>query len=156
MEPSARIVVGVDGSELSRLALSWALRLAPTMQASLLVVTAWQHAVLTAASAYGVGSGVFPEYPELLHPEKEAEHMQSQCLEAVFTDGRPVGLETRIEPGSPAKVLVEASEGAAMLVLGSRGHGGFTGLLLGSVSYSCVAHAKCPVLVVHDQREHQR
>ena len=64
-------------------------------------------------------------------------------------DSRPARLQATVADGSPAKTLLQISEGARMLVVGSRGHGGFTGLLLGSVSAACTEHAHCPVLVVH-------
>jgi nucleotide-binding universal stress UspA family protein len=67
----------------------------------------------------------------------------------VFGGRRPPGLRTDVREGNAARVLLEASEGARMLVVGSRGHGGFAGLLLGSVSAACAEHASCPVLVLH-------
>ena len=70
---------------------------------------------------------------------------------AVFGDQRPAGLklELQVREGGAAKVLLGASEGADMLVVGSRGHGGFAGLLLGSVSANVAEHASCPVFIVH-------
>ena len=82
-----------------------------------------------------------------------AEATQKQVDKAVreaFGDDVPAGLTTSVVFGHPSKVLVHESEDATMLVVGRRGHGGFRGLLLGSVSAACVAHAKCPVLVIHD------
>jgi nucleotide-binding universal stress UspA family protein len=70
-------------------------------------------------------------------------------VQEVFADERPVDLVLSIAYGQPASVLLEASEDSTMLIVGSRGHGGFAGLLLGSVSSACAEHATCPVLVVH-------
>ena len=70
-------------------------------------------------------------------------------MEAVLGADRPADFETVIVEGNPAEVLVHRSEGARVLVVGSRGHGGFAGLLLGSVSSACAERAHCPVLVVH-------
>jgi nucleotide-binding universal stress UspA family protein len=66
----------------------------------------------------------------------------------VIPEGCDVAIERRVAEGSPGSVLVEASKNAELLVVGSRGHGGFTGMLLGSVSQSVVHHATCPVVIV--------
>jgi nucleotide-binding universal stress UspA family protein len=68
---------------------------------------------------------------------------------AVFGDQLPEGLRLLVQEGGAAKVLLDAGEGAVMLVVGSRGHGGFAGLLLGSVSANVAEHASCPVFIVH-------
>jgi nucleotide-binding universal stress UspA family protein len=70
---------------------------------------------------------------------------------AVFDDQPPAGLklELQVQEGGAAKVLLGAGEGAVMIVVGSRGHGGFAGLLLGSVSANVAEHASCPVFIVH-------
>jgi nucleotide-binding universal stress UspA family protein len=69
--------------------------------------------------------------------------------EAVFGDQPPAGLQRQVREGGAAKVLLDAGESAIILVVGSRGHGGFAGLLLGSVSANVAEHASCPVLVIH-------
>jgi nucleotide-binding universal stress UspA family protein len=61
----------------------------------------------------------------------------------------PIPVSTLVAEGNAARALLDASEDADLLVVGSRGHGGFTGVLVGSVSQQCVNHAKCPVVVVH-------
>jgi nucleotide-binding universal stress UspA family protein len=68
----------------------------------------------------------------------------------VFPDGPPDWFTSSAWNGSAARDLVAASKDAAMLVVGTRGHGGLTGLLLGSVSSACATHAHCPVLIVRD------
>ncbi|MHB0929619.1 MAG: universal stress protein [Candidatus Nanopelagicales bacterium] len=141
-----RIVVGIDGSEESKWALRWAARMAPALEADIEVIGAWQYPLLVGVDAMAVTS-----VPELMDPEGNAKQLMELTLADVFGDGRPTGLTMRFERGQPAHVLIEASRGATMLIVGSRGHGGFTGLLLGSVSSACAEHAKCPVLVVHGE-----
>lgn len=136
MKPT--IVVGVDGSDDGKRALEWALETARERGMRLLLV----HGIdvgLSAADPYG-GGYVFEQLQDVgrLALESAAALAAEQGIET----------ETRLEVGSAAYALVEASKGAAMLVVGSRGHGGFAGLLLGSVSTACVHHAHCPIVVV--------
>ena len=135
----ARIVVGIDGSAASVEALRWGLRIAPTIGASIEAVMAWDMPVM-----YG-----WNYLPGDYHPGREADKSLTETVDAVVGSNRPVGLELAVVQGNPAKVLLDRSRGAQMLIVGSRGHGGFAGLLLGSVSSNCAEHATCPVLVVH-------
>jgi nucleotide-binding universal stress UspA family protein len=134
------IVVGVDGSEQSVEALRWAARLAPAFDARLKVVGAWENP---------------PEYVNFVHFKDDhfddiARKHVDEAIRKAFDGQVPDGLSTTVEFGHPSKVLVRESEDASMLVVGRRGHGGFQGLLMGSVSSACVAHAHCPVLVIHE------
>ena len=81
-------------------------------------------------------------------PENDARSLQNEAITAVFGDGPPTGLMARVVAGPAASTLIQESKTAGMLVLGSRGHGGFIGLLLGSVSATCAEHAHCPVLII--------
>ncbi|MCL2780199.1 MAG: universal stress protein [Actinomycetia bacterium] len=140
---SKRIVVGVDGSDQSRAALRWAWQLAGPLGAEI-------DAVMTCdARPYAYGWPVAGDWD----PLPEAEGVLTATIDEVFGDARPAGMRALVREGNPAKALLDTAQGASMLVLGSRGHGGFTGLLLGSVSAHCAAHAKCPVLVVHADPE---
>lgn len=132
------VVVGVDGSEHSGRALRWAIDEAKVHGWPLLLVHGIELGV-AAASPYG--SGVVLE---------QLQDAGQQVLDEALRVVNDAGLqaETRMEVGSSAHALIEASRGAAMLVVGSRGHGGFAGLLLGSVSSACVHHAHCPVVIL--------
>lgn len=133
-----KIVVGVDGSGHSGKALAWAVDEGRLRGLRLQVIYAFPVLVSLA------GSTAHEYYPQV---EQEAQHVLDQTLASLpGHDG--VGLERTLVPGSPAKVLIEASRGASLLVLGSRGLGEFSGMLLGSVSNHCVHHAFCPVVVV--------
>jgi nucleotide-binding universal stress UspA family protein len=136
----ARIVVGVDGSEHSVNALRHARRLADALNTPLEAVAVW----LKASSMYD-----FYQSESGWTPEKDIEKLLSDAATAAFGTDIPARFTTTVLQGPPARTLIRHSAGAEMLVLGGRGHGGFTGLLLGSVSSACVAHASCPVLVVH-------
>ncbi len=83
------------------------------------------------------------------NPAQDTEKALTAAIDDVFGDYRPAGLQITVREGNAARVLLEASEGARMLTVGSRGHGGFAGLLLGSVSAACTEHATGPVLVLH-------
>ena len=138
MSTSARIVVGVDGSPASTAALRWAARQAELTGSRLEAVTAWER-----PATYG---------GELLWVDDvDWAAMADATLEAAIGESGDDGSDTWrrvVTEGHPSRVLVQASVGADLLVVGSRGHGGFTALLLGSVGEHVVAHAACPVLVV--------
>jgi nucleotide-binding universal stress UspA family protein len=133
-----RIIVGVDGSPSSKEALRYAATLSTALQRPLEVVTTWVSPMEGSYHSRG-------EWP----PEDDAKSLQREAVTDVFGDTPPEGLATRVIPGPAAPTLIEESAAAGMLVLGSRGHGGFIGLLLGSVSAYCAEHAHCPVLIVH-------
>jgi nucleotide-binding universal stress UspA family protein len=134
-----RIVVGVDGSRHSQEALRWAAHLAVIFGARLEAVTAWEY-----PPSYG-----WTPVPSEGDPGQDMEKVLGDTMRAVFGDQSPAGVHLRVAEGGAAKVLLDACEGAAMVVVGSRGHGGFAGLLLGSVSANVAEHASCPVLIIH-------
>lgn len=143
-ESSARnggIVVGVDGSPLSITALRWAVRLESTVGGPIRAIAAWHPP--TNGVAFAPYTGV--EW----NPEEDAVEILEAALTEAFGDERPEGLAAKVVEGFPAKVLIDESRGASMVLVGSRGLGGFMGLLLGSVSRAVAEHAQCPVMVVH-------
>ncbi|WP_098955921.1 universal stress protein [Pseudonocardia sp. N23] len=135
-----RIVVGVDGSEPSKHALRWALFLARTCGAEIEAVTAWTFPTL---------AGATPNWPDGWDPAADAATVLHDTVVETLGErpGAPVR-ETVVEGGA-AHALLDIGAGSRVLVVGSRGHGGFTGLLLGSVSAACTEHATGAVLVVH-------
>ncbi|MEB2529086.1 universal stress protein [Kocuria rosea] len=137
-----RIVVGVDGSPESLRALEWAVTEARLRQGQVHVVTAWQHPAMV--------TGDDLEW-DLTSYETRARHLQNQALRSVHAEQQDTTGE--VVQGQAAAVLIEASTGADLLVVGSHGYGGFTGLLLGSVSNQVVHHARCPVLVVKPRHQ---
>jgi nucleotide-binding universal stress UspA family protein len=141
-DDAPRIIVGVDGSESSKDALRWALHYSDLTGTPVTAVTTWQY-----PTDYGF-AGVAPD-SEVWRPDLDAARSLETTLTDVLGDERPVALGTLTAEGNAARVLVDLSAGAALLVVGSRGHGGFANLLLGSVSSACVHHAQCPVLVMH-------
>lgn len=133
------IVVGFDGSDGSQLALRWALRMARAEGAVVDVIGAWDIAVTTG----------WPMIPPDYSPKDDIAEAVDHALEQVLGAERPDNIRVLIREGHPVHVLLEASREALMLVVGSRGRGGFKGLLLGSVSARVAELATCPVLVVH-------
>ena len=139
------IVVGVDGSDSSRTALEWAYDEAAHHGASLVVVTTWHPPALPMTPPYG---SIPPEDYEG-QPRREALELLEQFTSELVPKDPAVDVRTSVEEGkNPAKVLIERSTEADLLVVGNRGYGGFVGMLLGSVSQHLVAHAECPVVVV--------
>jgi nucleotide-binding universal stress UspA family protein len=135
-----RIVVGVDGSDPSRDALAWAGHQAELTGASLQVIMTWH----VPTAAYGVPVPLPSDYDFI----SDSEHELAKVIDDVLGDHPAIQVSPEVMEGHPGTRLIEASAGADLLVVGSRGHGAFAGMLLGSVSEHCVAHASCPVVVV--------
>ena len=135
--------MGVDESECSKLALRWGAYIAATLGVPLEAVAAWQYPLI-----YGGGN-----LPAAFDPGADAQKWLTAMVDEVFGENRPTALSLVVRQGRATPVLLRQSENASMLVVGSRGHGGFVGLLLGSVSAAVAEHAKCPVLVVHGDKE---
>jgi nucleotide-binding universal stress UspA family protein len=140
------IVVGFDHSEGARAALRFALEEARLRHAKLRVVHAWEY-------GYVVVPGIDGSYPALGGDIREIRDAAGATLNAALREQVPeteqVEIEPRLVEGRVAPALVDESRRADLLVVGSRGYGGFTGLLLGSVSQQCAHHAACPVVIVH-------
>lgn len=132
-----RIVVGVDGSDSSLKALDWALDEARLRTGQVHILTAWHYPVIGDAAGRGEDREAFGNAARTIH---------DAAVKKASEAGVPVTGD--VVEGHPADVLVKAAAGADLLVVGSRGHGGFAGMLLGSVSSHAVQHASCPVLVV--------
>lgn len=142
----ARIVVGIDGSDHAKEALRWALEEARLRGATLRVVNAWTAPVYV---GYAAVSGAVLD-PALF--KDAADEQIETAVKEILGDATDVPVERKTVEGTAASVLVEEAEGADLLVVGSRGHGGFAGLLLGSVSQQCAQHSLCPVVIVHAAR----
>lgn len=138
---AGRIVVGVDGSEPSKDALRWAIRQAELTQGVVEAITAWDY-----PQFYG-WYGWVPTADEYT-PAGIAQRVLAESVDEVAGTEPPVEIRARVEEGSPAQVLLRVAEGAELLVVGNRGHGGFTGALLGSVGQHCSQHAPCPVVIM--------
>ena len=142
------IVVGVDGSEGARAALAFALAEARLRETGVRAVAAWQ--VPATVSASGIPA-LDPALPDQL--QLEAREALERALEAAGDLAAGVAIEPVIRLGAPAQVLLEEAQDADLLVVGSRGLGGFRGLLLGSVGQQCAHHAPCPLVIVPHERE---
>jgi len=146
-ETARRIIVGVDGSSGSKHALAWAMAQAHLTGATVEAVTSWQDPI-----SYGYSYG----FPQGAYDGESFSSIMTKVLhdtisEVVAEVPAPVPVTPRTLEGHPAQVLLQAAEGAQLLVVGSRGHSTFAGILLGSVSQHCVQHAPCPVVVVPDR-----
>ena len=142
---AGRVVVGIDASEQARGAALWAAREATLRNVGLTLV----HTVLPPSVASSFGPGM----PVGLDAMDDIVSRASAELDAIAATLPVSDVRTKVEIGSPSGALLEASEQAELVVLGSRGHGGFTGLLLGSVSTQVAAHAICPVIVVRGEAD---
>ena len=137
--PIARIVVGVDGSEASVEALRQAQRMATPLGAKVQAIACWEYPQMYSGYVMMGVEGF----------EEGARKVLDDAVAQAFGDETPANVSSTLVRSHPREALIDASRDADMIVVGRRGHGGFGGLLLGSVSSAIVAHAQCPVLVVH-------
>jgi nucleotide-binding universal stress UspA family protein len=150
------VVVGVDGSPGAGEALRWALAEARLRKIPLRAVHAWAYSYVGATSggydnlgfigsfdSTGAGAGDLG---------REAEETLETAISEAVGETTDVEIERQVVEGQAAAVLIGAAAPGDLLVVGSRGHGGFAGLLLGSVSQQCVHHAQCPVVVVRSSK----
>jgi nucleotide-binding universal stress UspA family protein len=137
-QASGRIVVGIDGSAASTDALRWAARQAELTGSPLEVIMTWE---------WPASLGWSVPIPDDYDPETDVRQVLDAAIEAGLAEHPGVKADPRVVNGHPAPILVDASKGADLLVIGSRGHGEFVGMLLGSVSEFCTTNAHCPVLV---------
>lgn len=138
-----RIVVGVDGSQCSKVALQWAAEEARRHGAEIFAVSAW----VPPPVAYpfgGIPTGLD------MQPLENASNVLERELREVLGESPDVPVRSEVIEGNPAKVLIDLSKEADVLVVGTRGHGGFSGLVLGSVSQHVAAHAACTVVVARE------
>lgn len=153
------VLVGVDGSPGAETALRWALGEARLRGATLHVVYVWRLPLYaTAPEPAFAGAPPFhgaldEEFGEAM--ASEAQEVLNRCIAGIEREAEELGVEVRAEAirGNPSHVLVGLAGDADLLVVGSRGRGGFKGLLLGSVSQQCVQHSPCPTVVVRIPRQ---
>jgi nucleotide-binding universal stress UspA family protein len=143
LSTKSRIVVGVDGSESSIAALSWAARQALMTDSAIEAITTWE---------WPTDYGWSPPYPADFDPADLARKLLEEIVTKVRDDNSGLDIRFSVVEGHPAPVLIHASVDADLLVVGCRGHGEFAGMLIGSVSEHCATHAHCPVLVHRDGR----
>ena len=137
------IIVGVDGSGHSQRALEWAMKEATLRHAPLTVLT-----VHEAIRGYYGGVSSFPDDPELTEKARGAAQAEADQVLAGLGDSHPESVTVQAVNSFPVEELVNASKDADLIVLGSRGAGGFARLMLGSVSSQVAQHAHCPVTII--------
>jgi nucleotide-binding universal stress UspA family protein len=144
MAPWKRILVGVDVSPASRTALEWAGDEAVRHGSEIVALTAY----LAPPPPPSTGTVSVHEAQSTSEAaSKAAQQLLMETVKDVLGEDPPVLVQPRIKEGNAAKLLIDLSEEADVVVVGSRGRGGFVGLLLGSVSQNVAAHAKCTVVV---------
>ena len=151
------VVVGVDGSPGAGEALRWALAEARLRKVPLRVVHGWTYGY-AGATAGGYGNlGYIGSFDSTGVDASDLGRIADETIERAISEvvgeTTDVEIERQVVEGGAAAVLIGAAAAGDLLVVGSRGHGGFPGLLLGSVSQQCVHHAPCPVVVVRSSKE---
>jgi nucleotide-binding universal stress UspA family protein len=153
------VVVGVDGSAGSQQALRWAAAEARLRGAPLRVVHAWTFG-FTGIPSDGYGylgdRWALSAGERTSELQRATEELVDRAIPAIAAEARGIEIERQVVEGGAADVLVGAVAQDDLLVLGSRGHGGFAGLLLGSISQQCAHHAACPVVIVRTGRSPDR
>lgn len=142
-----RIVVGVDGSSQAEKAIDWALEESRVHGDDVILVHSWQYPSLALTGYAGETLPVFGADDI----KKLAEEFLATSIKRVRKRAPDVHLDSLLVEGHPAAALVEASDGARLLVVGTRGLGGFKGMLMGSVSTACAHHARCPMVIVPER-----
>lgn len=142
------IVVGVDGSPAAQQALRWAIAEGRLRGAAVRAVYAWELSAGAGAPGGLVGASVFGSVA--LDPAQLQRSAEARLAELVGDVSGQDEVERLVVEGHTAEVLVEQAKDADLLVVGSRGHGGLAGALLGSVSQACAQHAECPVVIIRD------
>lgn len=137
------IIVGVDGSGHSQRALGWAMKEAAIRHTPLTVLT-----VAEAVKGYYGGVANYPDDAARTEQAREAAQAETDKVLAGLEGPHPEAVTVKAVHGFPVNELIDASKGADMVVLGSRGAGGFTRLMIGSVAGQVTQHAHCPVLIV--------
>jgi nucleotide-binding universal stress UspA family protein len=143
------VAVGVDGSRPADDALAFALAEARRRGSKLRVVIAWHVPASALAGGLGAAPGFTPT-----DMETAARDALDEAIARAGAAAQGIEIETRVREGHPSDVLVNESADADLLIVGSRGLGGFRGMLLGSVSHECAHHARCPVLIIRSPRPH--
>lgn len=148
----SNIVVGVDGSDTARLALDWAVDEARRREVRLDVVHTYEHT--PSWMAYGADESMSQAQMEAMRDAMEESSREAGRHAQGLVDEMTAGIEgvevdtVVVESNRPAETLIERARGADLLVVGSRGRGGFASLMLGSVSQQVATHAECPVVIV--------
>jgi len=137
------IIVGVDGSGHSQRALEWAMTEAAIRHVPLTVLT-----VNEAVRGHYGGTAVYPDDPDRTEQARQAAQAETDTALAGLAGPRPESVAVNAVHGFPVEELIKASRDADLIVLGSRGAGGFTRLMMGSVAGQVAQHAHCPVLIV--------
>jgi nucleotide-binding universal stress UspA family protein len=132
----------MDGSDPSKAALAWAIRQGRLTGATVEAVIAWELPV-----NYGTPAPLMPPRTDF---EEAAREVITLAVADASSPDEQVTIKGKVVEGNAPRILLDASAGADLLVVGSRGHGGFVEALLGSVSQHCVHHASCPVVVIRD------
>jgi nucleotide-binding universal stress UspA family protein len=139
------IIVGVDGSGHSQQALEWAMKEAATRQAALTVLTV-DPVALSAWTGAPIRSEA--DEPAREHAEQAAKQAADEAAGHLTGEAQPISVTVRAVSGNPAEELINASRDADLVVVGSRGAGGFSRLMMGSVSNQVAHHAQCPVAII--------
>ena len=143
-----RVVVGVDGSASSKAALAWAVQQAELTHATVEAVIAWHYPTALGGIPYApIGSVMDTDFAGM------AAQVLSEAISDIVDPASSVKVSSTVREGIAAHILLDAADDAELLVVGSRGHGGFTEALLGSVSQNCVHHARCPVVIIRGPKD---